>query len=230
VKWKYSDEVYNNQFASHLASLLAIARLFDVNTKMQAVVHGGSGGDAVALPWVSLFDHVIYGPSDRPLLRITPNSSEDPLMSHPAFTTNVVAAGEINDRYRNSNPSQGIGYPMGTLQWLFMIGESLRIAGFDAYGYRGAHAQSIEMAASYYACYAKHAGFRQIITAANSASCEDVRQYIGKVVNGVDANILIGALRFPGNKAITEVEEAARASASVGPFSLDAVLFGRWRN
>jgi len=151
-------------------------------------------------------------------------------MSHPAFTTNVVAAGEINDRYRNSNPSQGIGYPMGTLQWLFMIGESLRIAGFDAYSYRGAHAQSIEMAASYYACYAKHAGFRQIITAANSASCEDVRQYIGKVVNGVDANILIGALRFPGNKAITEVEEAARASASVGPFSLDAVLFGRWRN
>jgi len=32
----------------------------------------------VKLPWIELLDHVVYGPSDRPLLRITPNSSVDP--------------------------------------------------------------------------------------------------------------------------------------------------------
>jgi hypothetical protein len=229
MKWKYSDEVYNNQFTAHLTALLSIARLFDDETRLQAALYGGAGDGAVALPWVRLFD-VIYGPSDRPLLRISPNSSEDPLKSHPAFTTNVVAAGEINDRYRNQNPSQGIGYSMATLQGLFMAAEVLRIAGFDPYHYRGAHQQSLEMAVDYYACFAKHAGFAKVITAANSASCPDMRQYLGKIVNGVDANILIGAWRFPQDDAITELEDAARSSASIGPFSLDAIVFGKWRN
>jgi hypothetical protein len=67
-----------------------------------------------------------------------------------------VAAGEINDRYRNSNPTQGIGCTMGTLEGLFNAAEILRIAGFDPYAYRGAHNQSIEMATQYYACYGKY--------------------------------------------------------------------------
>jgi hypothetical protein len=110
---------------------------------------GGAGENAVKLPWSMLFDNVIYGLSDQPHLRITPNSSTDPAKSHPAFSTPVVAPGEINDRYRNDNWSQGIGYPMGSLQGLFMQAELLKIAGFDPYGYRGAHGQSIEMATQY---------------------------------------------------------------------------------
>jgi hypothetical protein len=29
MKWRYPDEVYNNQFVGHLTALLSIARLFD---------------------------------------------------------------------------------------------------------------------------------------------------------------------------------------------------------
>jgi hypothetical protein len=75
MKWKYSDEVYNNQFASHLTSLLAIARLSDDKAMLAAVLDGGAG--AVKLPWTVLFDHLIYGPADRPLLHITPNNDID---------------------------------------------------------------------------------------------------------------------------------------------------------
>jgi hypothetical protein len=230
MRWKYSDEVYNNQFACHLVALLAAARLLDDEKGVEAALYGGEGESTVILPWVALFDHIIYGPSDTPLLNITPNSTDDPLTSRPAYTTRVVAAGEINDRYRNSNPAQGIGYSMGTLEWLFNAAEILQIAGFEPYGYRGAHNQSIEMATQYYACYGKYVGFYKTVTAENARACPDYQQYVGKIVNDVESPVLIGAYRFPRNDAITGVEAAARAAWSSPAHSLDATRFGRWRN
>jgi hypothetical protein len=164
------------------------------------------------------------------LLRITPNSSDDPLKSRPAYTTKVVAAGEINDRYRNDNPLQGIGYAMGTLEWLFDAAEILRIAGFDPYGYRGAHGQSIEMAVAYYACLAKNVGFYNTVTAQRARSCPDYQEYVGRVVNAVDARIVIGTYRFPQDAAITELDGAAKKAVSSGPFPPDTILFGKWRD
>jgi hypothetical protein len=230
MAWKYSDEVYNNQFVGHLTALLALARVVDDKPRFTAVLDGGAGASAVKLPWTMLFDHVIYGPADRPLLRITPNTSVDPLKSHPAYSSPIVAAGEINDRYRNSNPSQGMGYPMGSLQGLYMQAELLGLAGYGAYGYRGAHGQSIEMATRYYACFAKTAGFRQTITAENASACPDAQQYVGKVVNGVDVNVVIGAYRFPDDAALTELAAGAKTSASIGPYSLEPILFGKWQD
>jgi hypothetical protein len=55
-------------------------------------------------------------------------------------------------------------------------------------------------------------------------------QSYGKVVNEVDPNIVIGALRFPKNAAIGVVEAAVKEASSSGAFSLDAVLFGKWRD
>jgi hypothetical protein len=42
--------------------------------------------------------------------------------------------------------------------------------------------------------------------------------------------MVIGALRFPNNRAITMVESDAKAASFAGPFSLDAILFGKWRD
>jgi hypothetical protein len=42
--------------------------------------------------------------------------------------------------------------------------------------------------------------------------------------------VLIAAYRFPKKKSITDIEAAARFPASSGPFSLDAILFGKWRD
>ncbi len=64
----------------------------------------------------------------------------------------------------------------------------------------------------------------------NSGSCPDAEQYYGKIVNGVERMIVIGALRFPEDRAITSVEAAAKKAASSGVFSLDSILFGRWRD
>jgi len=42
--------------------------------------------------------------------------------------------------------------------------------------------------------------------------------------------LLIGAGRFPGNKAITGLEAEAQKTATSGAFSNDAILFGKWRD
>jgi hypothetical protein len=86
------------------------------------------------------------------------------------------------------------------------------------------------MATAYYACYVKGAGFSAQITPENSGSCPDAEQYYGKIVNGVERMIVIRALRFPEDRAITSVEAAAKKAASSGVFSLDSILFGRWRD
>jgi hypothetical protein len=230
LKWKYCDEVYNNQFVGHLTALLSISRLFDDQQNFEAALNGGEGPRAVKLPWIQLFDHVIYGPNDTPLLNITPNSSPDPLKSHPAYSTAIVAAGEINDRYRHDNPAQTIGYPMGSLQGLYMAAELMKTTGFDAYAYRGAHGQSLEMATRYYACLAKGAGFTKFVTADNSRNCPDAQQYFGVIVNGVEPNVLIGSYRFPEDKELLDLDAAAKASYAKSFFSLEPILFGKWRD
>jgi hypothetical protein len=53
------------------------------------------------------------------------------------------------------------------------------------------------------------------------------------VVDGEDALPSHGYLGFclaSPHRAITEVEAAAKTASSSGPFSLDAILFGKWRD
>lgn len=230
MKWKYSDEVYNNQFVGHLTALLSIARLLDGEQDFDAALNGGEGNRSVKLPWIELFDHVIYGANDTPHLNITPNSSPDPLKSHPAYSTAIVAAGEINDRYRHDNPAQTIGYPMGSLQGLYMAAELMKNTGFNAYAYRGAHGQSLEMATRYYACFAKYAGFTKLITPENSRNCPDAMQYFGVIVNGVEPNVLIGSYRFPDDNELAALDSSAKASAARSALPSEPILFGKWRD
>jgi hypothetical protein len=135
-----------------------------------------------------------------------------------------VAAGEIDDRFRNQEPGQGIGYPMFTLERLYNAADILENAGLDAYGYRGSHQESIELATDFYACYAKHAGFNKIITEESCGTCPDFPQYMGKETTG-EPNFVEGAYRFPDNQMITSVESAAKLSRP-----MDALRFGRWRD
>jgi hypothetical protein len=226
-------ERYANGESNALASMLAIARLLDDDRRFTAVLNGADRSIPVVLPWIRFFDHAIYGEADSPL-DCYPNAGADSLTSlgHGAYATASVAAGEVQDRYRNGHQGQGIGYPMFNLERLINATEIMRDAGFDAYGYRGRHRQSIEMAIGYYACLAKAAGFGKVVTAAIGDACPNAAQYYGKVVNDVDRMALVGAARFPRNPAIAAVEVDARASAAstVSTFSTDALLFGKWRD
>lgn len=234
IAFPYSECArYTNLAANAMASLLAIARLLDDGRKFDAVLHSGNRSIPVLRPWLKLFDRAIYGESDALPDCATHNRGPDSLTSLKNqwdFQTPNVAPGEIADRGRNASPGQGIGYPMFTLERLFDAAEILRIAGYDPYGYRGVHKQSIEMAMQYYACYAKGDGFYSIVSAENSGSCPDAVQYYGKLVNGVERMVLIGAYRFPRNSSITELEAQARTRSLSGPFSTDAILFGKWRD
>jgi len=220
---------YSNHPANQLVGLLALARILDNREAFETILSGKGSTIRVTLPWVVFFQRAIYGEKDTPNA-CYPNKGADGSSSRPFFQTSTVAPGEIDDRYRNADPGKGIGYPMFTLERLYDAAEIMRNAGYDPYGYRGSHNQSIEMATSYYACFAKNAGFFKVVSAQNSGSCADATQYYGKIVNGVDRLMLIGALRFPENASIGSVESAAKTAATSGPFSLDSILFGRWRD
>ncbi len=223
-------ERYANGEASIMESLLAIARLFDDRRRFEAVLSGIDPATPVLVPWPVYFNRALYGNNDRPL-ECTPNNGPDVFTSHPAYTTPTVAPGEVQDRFRNDNPLQGIGYPMGTLRGLIIIAELLRGAGFDSYGYRGIHAQSIEAAIRYYACFARVEGFYKTVTAEHSGACPNAAQYLGRLVNEVEKPVLFGADRFPGDTDITALEDSARAAAIAHPNPLDdALFFGRWRD
>jgi hypothetical protein len=222
-------ERYSNHAANGLGGLMAIARLLDDERKFSAVLLGNDPAIPVVLSWTKFFDHAIYGENERPI-DCYDNPGRDSLTSHPSFDTPTTASGEIEDRYRNMGPGQGIGYPMFTLERLLNVAEILRVAGLDPYTYRGRHRQSIEAAIGYYACFGKGAGFGKIVTAANSGSCPNAPQYYGKVVNGVDQLATFGAYRFPRNAIITDVEASAKAASSTSGFSTDALLFGKWRD
>ena len=233
VGFPYSDcSRYTNLAMNANVGMLATARLLNDERKVKAVLFGGAAVPVLA-PWTHLFDHLIYGRADGPAPGCVSNhepDSQSSLANHHDYQTTNAAPGEIADRFRNAKSGQGIGYPMFTLERLFDAAELMRIAGFDPYNYRGEHHQSIEMAMEYYACYAKGAGFYKTVTAENSGSCPNAAQYYGKLVNGVDGMLLIGAERFSGNAAITRLEAGAQATASTGAFSTDAILFGKWRD
>jgi hypothetical protein len=219
---------YANGGAGAFASLFAVARLFDDPRRFNAVLLGNVRSIPVVMPWPRYLDGAIYGEADQPT-ECYVNTGPDGLHSGLGFTTPTVAPGEVQDRYR-AGVLQTFGYPMGTLKGLIIAAESLRIAGFDPYAYRGNHKQSIEMALQYYACYGKSPGFYKTVSRENARACQNFEQYYGKVVNGVDPNIAIGAFRFPNNAEIGAVEAAAKETSSSGPFSLDAALFGKWTN
>jgi hypothetical protein len=225
---KTGDETYNNQFATHLTALIAIARLLDDRRTLQAALYGGDPAVKVELPWTKLFSYIIYGVNDRPLTRVSPNSSNDPVKSRPAYTTKLVAPGEINDRFRNAHEMAGIGYPMFSLSTLYSTAETLRISGYNPYAYHGAHQQTIEMTTDYYACFGTQPGFKNTVTADNARACQDYQQYIGKVVVGVENAAVIGAYRFPADAALTQVEAAAKAAMLHD--AIDTALYGRWRD
>jgi hypothetical protein len=224
---------YTNISTNAVVGMLATARLLNDEHKLNATLYGGDPSIPVLVPWTQLFDHVVYGQSDGPMPDCVSNHESGSLASlaqHHDYQTTSAAPGEIADRFRNANAGQGIGYPMFTLERLFDSAELLRNAGFDAYVYRGRHQQSIEMALQYYSCFAKGAGFGNVVTADNSRACANAAQYEGKIVNGVDRMALVGVYSFPANAAITALEGAAESAASSGAFSTDAILFGKWRN
>lgn len=222
-------ERYSNHVGAHLLALLAIARLLDDDSgrRFDAALYGNDRSIPVAIPWTDWFNHAVYGEHDKPM-SCHKNTGPDSLASHPSFQTAVVAPGEIEDRYRNANAGQAFGYTLGVLAGLFNMADLMKNAGYDAFEYRGTHHQSIEMATQYYACYGKTAGFKKTVTADNARACSDHQQYIGQIVNGLETDIVMGAYRFPGNSAITELEPAAKAAE--GPDVLDAIRFGRWRD
>jgi hypothetical protein len=219
-----------NQFGNHkandLAGLLSIARLLDDRRAFEAALYGNDRRLPVTLPWVAYFDRAVYGAHDTPNACYH-NTGPNGLTSRPFFQTAVVAPGEIDDRFRNKDAAQGIGYPMFSLERIFNAAEILRIAGFDPYAYRGRHGQSIESAVRYYVCYARHAGFEAIVTDENGRACPDYAQYVGKTVSE-EQNMLFGAYRFRDDAEITSVERAARASPQA--IDLDALRFGRWND
>ena len=238
IRWSYNQGVgssqpacqrYANGSANALAALLAIARLSDDPHKFNAVLLGNDHSIPVILPWTRYFDGAIYGESDHPM-DCYPNAGPDSLHSvSGGFTTPDVAAGEVQDRYRGGILST-FGYPMFTLERLINSAEILHHAGFDPYGYRGNHKQSIEMAVQYYACYGRTPGFYKTVTLDNARDCPNYAQYYGKVVNAVDPNIIFGSYRYPENQAIRSAEDAAKAVPFSRWYSNETILFGKWRD
>ncbi len=218
---------YNNQSANAVAGLIALARLADDRRRFMAALNGDDPSMPVSIPWNALVNGAIYGDDDVSNM-CRANTGADGFSSKPYFETPTVAAGEMDDRFRNLHPEQGIGYPMFTLERIVDSAEVLKHAGFDGYGYRGSHGQSIASAIDYYACYALHAGFEKTVTAQNSAACPDVAQYDGKIVNGVDPMVTIGAYRFANDASLEALEPAAKQAESHGAFALDSILFGKW--
>jgi len=149
-------ERYSNHVGAHLIGLLSIARLLDDDNgrRFNAALYGDDHAIPVMTYWTNWFNHAVYGQNDRPIA-CHKNKGPDSLASHPFFQTAVVAPGEILDRYRNLNSGQAFGYSLGVLGGLFDMADIMKNAGFDAYDYRGAHKQSIEMTTQYYACYGR---------------------------------------------------------------------------
>ena len=127
---------FSNHAANQLAGLLALARILDSPKQFEAVLYGRDMSIPVSLPWTAFFERAIYGNADK-ANSCYANTGPDGDTSRLFFQTATVAPGEINDRYRNADPLQGIGYPMFTLERLYDTAEVLRIAGYSPYEYRG---------------------------------------------------------------------------------------------
>jgi hypothetical protein len=49
-------------------------------------------------------------------------------------------------------------------------------------------------------------------------------------VNGVGENVLIGAYRFPDDDELIALDTPAKAAFVKSAFSLEPILFGKWRD
>lgn len=216
---------FGNHQANVLAALLAEARLVDSPRKFSDALYGGASSSHVNVPWNLFFNKTIYGVND------TANKCYE---NGPDFfqLPNVAPApGEMDDRFR-ALPNQAIGYPMFTLRRLFDAANVIKNSGFDAYGYRGVHGQSIEEAAAYYACYAQHAGFEQTITDSNCLACPDHQQYAGKIATGAP-QMVQAAYWFRNNKTLQSLQGMAKQTLlnkSSGLDVIDAPSFARWQD
>jgi hypothetical protein len=68
------------------------------------------------------------------------------------------------------------------------------------------------------------------VAAENSRKCPDAQQYYGVIVNGVGENVLIGAYRFPNDENLIALDASAKAELVHSVFSLEPILFGKWRD
>jgi hypothetical protein len=57
-----------------------------------------------------------------------------------------------------------------------------------------------------------------------------MREYLGSIVNGVAPTVLIGAYRYPNDGDLAALEAAAKASYVKSPFSIEPIMFGKWRD
>lgn len=214
---------YSNHVGVQILGMVATARLLNDQQRLEAAAHGGS--IRVDIPWTNYLARGIYGDGDHPL-GCAVNTGTDRASSKPYFQTNTVAAGEINDRYRNANPGQGIGYPMFALRAMYAVAIVLDHAGFNAFDYQGPNDQSIKQATIYYACYGATPGFKKTVTSDNASSCTNYQQYMGASVSEVETIVLPGAKRYPDTLLLKKVEPAAKLIAAAG--AVDPLLFGRW--
>jgi hypothetical protein len=224
-------ERFSNHFNAHLMGLLSIARLLDDGRKFNAILYGNDRSIPVGQYWTQYFDHAIYGYNDRPIecyKNATPDSLATISQKVGSFQTLVVAPGEIEDRYRHANPAQAFGYSTGVLADFLVTGDMLKNAGFDPFGYRGEHGQTIELAADYYACYGKAPGFKKTVTAQNARACPDYEEYIGQIVNGLETAIVMAAYHFPQDPLLNQLDASAKAGAGVN--LIDPIRFGRWKD
>ena len=220
-------ERFSNHFNAHLMGLLSIARLLDDSRKFKAVLYGSDPSISVDLFWTKYFDHAIYGSNDKPILCYK-NPGPDSLSSKPSFQTPTVAPGEVEDRCRHGNPAQAFGYTTGVLADFLVTGDMLKNAGFDAFRYRGARGQTIQLSVDYYSCYGKTPGFKQTVTSENARTCSDYQEYIGQVVNGLETVDVMAAYHFPQDPLLNDL--VARAKTGAGPNLIDPIRFGRWRD
>jgi hypothetical protein len=87
------------------------------------------------------------------------------------------------------------------------------------------------MATRYCACFVQTAGFAKVITAENSRQCPDALQYLGRIVNDIESNVLVRTYRFPKNDdLLVGVDALAPAAATKSPLPPEPILFGKWRD
>jgi hypothetical protein len=220
-------EYFSNQVASHVVGRMAIAALLGDELRLRALLDGENAALSPPVPLLTYFNHAFYGEGDKSNSCFA-NTGPDGATSRPSFSTPGAALGEIDDRYRNANPAQAIGYSAGVVTHMYRAAEILKIAGFDLYAYRGDHGQSIEAATAFFACYVKGAGLGKTINAANAGHCSNFPQYDGKIVHAVGSNIVIGAYRLQGNQQIEELDNLAKGA--VLHSSIDPIGFGAWRD
>lgn len=220
-------EYFSNQVASHIVGRMAIAALVGDEPQLRAILDGETGAQALPVSLLTYFNHAFYGEGDKPNSCFA-NTGADGATSHPYFSAPRVTLGEVDDRYRNANPAQAIGYSAAVVTHMYHAAEILKIAGFDLYGYRGDHGQSIEAATSFFACYVKGAGLGRTINAANAGHCANFLQYDGKVINAVESNMVIGAYRLPSNEVIHDLNELMKSALLNS--AIDPICFGRWQD